>query len=282
MEMVVLSIHLLVCVSLIGLVLLQRSEGGALGMGGGGSGSLMSGRGAADALARMTSVAGGFFLVTSLSLTVISGAQASNSGRSIFDLNPALERLAPTPTPAPVEPSRTDPTESSAPQAAETQLASLAPAPTPAAGAPEVAPPPVQAAERAGPLTPLPASTRTTRAPQPAVQQPAAAAPRRSPPVQAQPQPAAVTGPPPAATAASTGTAAPRTTPIQTNPVRRPPSTATPASTRPAPAARPALVLPNTSGAGTSPLEAEQTPPESVNAGAGLEAVRRERAGPDQ
>ena len=108
------------------------------------------------------------------------------------------------------------------------------------------------------------------------------AAPRRSPPVQAQPQPAAVTGPPPAATAASTGTAAPRTTPIQTNPVRRPPSTATPASTRPAPAARPALVLPNTSGAGTSPLEAEQTPPESVNAGAGLEAVRRERAGPDQ
>ncbi|UPT61101.1 MAG: preprotein translocase subunit SecG [Hyphomonadaceae bacterium JAD_PAG50586_4] len=62
MEVVVLSIHLLVCICLIGLVLLQRSEGGALGMGGGGGGSLMSGRGAADALAKMTQVAGGFSL----------------------------------------------------------------------------------------------------------------------------------------------------------------------------------------------------------------------------
>ena len=62
MELVVLIIHLLVCICLIGLVLLQRSEGGALGMGGGGGGALMSGRGAADALAKMTSVAGGFFL----------------------------------------------------------------------------------------------------------------------------------------------------------------------------------------------------------------------------
>ena len=50
--MVVLTIHLLVCICLIGLVLLQRSEGGALGMGGGGGGALMSGRGAADALAQ--------------------------------------------------------------------------------------------------------------------------------------------------------------------------------------------------------------------------------------
>ena len=38
MQMIVLSIHLVVCIALIGLVLLQRSEGGALGMGGGGSG----------------------------------------------------------------------------------------------------------------------------------------------------------------------------------------------------------------------------------------------------
>ena len=52
MELIVLSIHLLVCMCLIGLVLLQRSEGGALGMGGGGGGSLMTGRGAADASPR--------------------------------------------------------------------------------------------------------------------------------------------------------------------------------------------------------------------------------------
>jgi CTP synthase len=80
MELIVLSIHLLVCMCLIGLVLLQRSEGGALGMGGGGGGALMSGRGAADALAKMTSVAGGFFIVTSLSLTLISGAASNSHG----------------------------------------------------------------------------------------------------------------------------------------------------------------------------------------------------------
>jgi len=54
MQLIILSIHLVVCIALIGLVLLQRSEGGALGMGGGGAGALMSGRGAADALAKMT------------------------------------------------------------------------------------------------------------------------------------------------------------------------------------------------------------------------------------
>lgn len=40
MELIVLSIHLLVCICLVGLVLLQRSEGGALGMGGGGAAAL--------------------------------------------------------------------------------------------------------------------------------------------------------------------------------------------------------------------------------------------------
>ena len=83
MYLVVLAIHVLVCVALIGLVLLQRSEGGALGMGGGSSGALMSGRGAADALARMTQFAGGLFLITSLVLTVIAGAASSSANRSI-------------------------------------------------------------------------------------------------------------------------------------------------------------------------------------------------------
>jgi preprotein translocase subunit SecG len=125
MATVVLIIHLLVCICLIGLVLLQRSEGGALGMGGGGGGALMSGRGAADALAKMTSVAGGFFLATSLVLTVLSGA-TSSAGTSVFDMLP--EQSAPAPvtipaTPAPVAPETPDPTESSI--AAETQLASV-------------------------------------------------------------------------------------------------------------------------------------------------------------
>jgi preprotein translocase subunit SecG len=131
--MIVLIIHLVVCVCLIGLVLLQRSEGGALGMGGGGGGggSLMSGRGAADALAKMTSVAGGFFLVTSLGLSVLSGAASNASGVSVFDRTPAPAAAPATTAPPPVtapEPTRPDPTESSAPQAAETQLVSIGPA----------------------------------------------------------------------------------------------------------------------------------------------------------
>jgi preprotein translocase subunit SecG len=159
METVVLIIHLLVSICLIGLVLLQRSEGGALGMGGGGSGSLMSGRGAADALAKMTSVAGGFFLVTSLGLTVLSGAGA-NSGRSVFDLIPqssapsTVSPPAATPEPAPIEP---DPTESSAPQAAETQLASaVIPAQPTATDSSQ---------PRAAPLSASPAPSRPTATP---------------------------------------------------------------------------------------------------------------------
>ncbi len=54
MENVVLVIHLILALSLIGVVLLQRSEGGGLGIGGGGGGGLMSARGAATALSKIT------------------------------------------------------------------------------------------------------------------------------------------------------------------------------------------------------------------------------------
>ncbi len=156
MELIVLSIHLLVCLCLIGLVLLQRSEGGALGMGGGGGGSLMSGRGAADALARMTSVAGGFFLVTSLGLTILSGA-STDQGRSVLDNFTApitAPAVVPPTTTAPAEPTETrpDPTESSVPAA--TQLASVV---TPPAAAASETP------SRAAPLDGRPAAAQTSR-----------------------------------------------------------------------------------------------------------------------
>ena len=58
MQAVLLIIQLIVSVALIGVVLLQRSEGGALGMGGGGAGlgGLFSPRGAADTLTRTTAI----------------------------------------------------------------------------------------------------------------------------------------------------------------------------------------------------------------------------------
>jgi preprotein translocase subunit SecG len=76
MQAVLIVIQLIVSVALVGVVLLQKSEGGALGMGGGGGGggfgSLFSPRGAADTLTRTTAILAILFFVTSLSLTVVA------------------------------------------------------------------------------------------------------------------------------------------------------------------------------------------------------------------
>lgn len=82
MENVVLVVHLVIALCLIGIVLLQRSEGGGLGMGGGG-GDAMSSRGAATALGRLTWVFAIAFIITSITLTVLA-RQEANSG-SIID-----------------------------------------------------------------------------------------------------------------------------------------------------------------------------------------------------
>jgi preprotein translocase subunit SecG len=70
-----LVIHLLICAAMIGVVLLQKSEGGALGIGGGGgAGGFLTGRGTANLLTRITAgLAAGFF-ATSIVLSVFSGA----------------------------------------------------------------------------------------------------------------------------------------------------------------------------------------------------------------
>ena len=71
MATVLLLLHILIAIALIGVVLLQRSEGGALGIGGGGGGGFMTGRGAANFLTRATAgLAAGFF-ATSLFLSLI-------------------------------------------------------------------------------------------------------------------------------------------------------------------------------------------------------------------
>lgn len=73
---ILLTIHIIVCVCLIGVVLMQRSEGGALGMGGGPTG-FMSARGAGDLLTRVTWILGSTFFVLSLALTLLSGRQGA-------------------------------------------------------------------------------------------------------------------------------------------------------------------------------------------------------------
>ncbi len=90
MQNVVLIIHLLLAVTLIGLVLLQRSEGGGLGMGGGGDGA-MSGRAAASAMTKLTWILAIAFICTSLGLTILQVQKSS--GSSVLDqLMPVTEQ----------------------------------------------------------------------------------------------------------------------------------------------------------------------------------------------
>jgi preprotein translocase subunit SecG len=100
-----LVLLVLVCIALTTVILLQRSEGGALGMGGGPSG-FMSARGAGDLLTRTTGILAGAFFLLCLLLTILSGR--AHTGGSVVDrlkvqgLNPdAMNRvLAPAPAPA--------------------------------------------------------------------------------------------------------------------------------------------------------------------------------------
>lgn len=83
MQTVLIIIHLIIVLALIGVVLLQRSEGG-LGLGGGGGVSgFMTGRGQANALTRATAVLAALFFVTSLALTIM--ASYGRGPRSILD-----------------------------------------------------------------------------------------------------------------------------------------------------------------------------------------------------
>ena len=83
---VLLVIHLLIAIALVGVILLQRSEGGALGIGGGGGG-LMSGRAAGNLLTRATAILVAVFFLTSLGLALIANSKSKPS--SLMDQAPS-------------------------------------------------------------------------------------------------------------------------------------------------------------------------------------------------
>lgn len=101
MTNVLLAIHLILCLGLIILVLIQRSEGGALsGLGGGGGGGggmsgLMTGRSASNLLTRTTALLAAGFMVTSLVLSLLANAER-NSGSILDDdsLKPVIQTPA--------------------------------------------------------------------------------------------------------------------------------------------------------------------------------------------
>lgn len=84
MATVLLVIHLMIASALVGVVLLQKSEGGALGMGGGGGGGgFMTGRGTANLLTRATAGLAAAFFATSIALTILANRTAPQG--SLFD-----------------------------------------------------------------------------------------------------------------------------------------------------------------------------------------------------
>jgi preprotein translocase subunit SecG len=132
MLIVLFVVHVLIALALIGVVMLQKSEGGALGMGGGGMSGFMTGRSTANLLTRTTAILFVLFLATSILLVMLSNY--ARAPRSIVDEG------GPLPT-SPLTPG-----------------APLAPiSPSPGAPSPAVPSPaaPAQPAPPAGPSAPL-------------------------------------------------------------------------------------------------------------------------------
>ena len=156
-----LVLQILVCAALVGVILLQRSEGGALGMGGGPTG-FMTARGAGDLLTRATSILAGLFFVLSLTLTIVAGH--AKGGGSVVDrlkvdaLNPdALKPPTPAPAPVPAGPAQDGSNQPSAP----TVFSAPAPQVNTAPAAPSVFSAPAPAAPAASaPAKPAPSPAK--------------------------------------------------------------------------------------------------------------------------
>jgi preprotein translocase subunit SecG len=131
MTTVLLLIHLFVTIALIGVVLIQRSEGGGLGIGSSqGMGSFMTGRGTANLLTRTTAILGTVFFVLSMTLALMNRGTAG-IGRSL---------LAAPPPPAATAPASTAPAGGAPAIPAEPAVPSAPAEPAPAAPVKPAAP----------------------------------------------------------------------------------------------------------------------------------------------
>jgi preprotein translocase subunit SecG len=128
MIVLLLVVHILIAIALVGVVLLQKSEGGALGIGGGGMSGFMTGRSTANLLTRATAILAAIFFATSILLVVLNNR--ARAPHSIIDQGggptlPALPGAPPVPT-APAKSAPPAPVKS-APPAAPTPAAPAGP-----------------------------------------------------------------------------------------------------------------------------------------------------------
>jgi preprotein translocase subunit SecG len=91
----ILIVHLILCIFLVGSILLQRSEGGALGIGGGPSG-MMSGRSATNFMTRVTQVLGAAFFLTSIGLSLLATTGDTRPAGSVMGSDAATSNEIPT------------------------------------------------------------------------------------------------------------------------------------------------------------------------------------------
>ncbi len=141
---IILGLHVLVCVVLVLVVLLQSSKGTGLAggaFGGGADSTVFGGRGAATVLSKATTVLGATFMITSLTLTLV-GSAGNRGARSVVAEEAAQQ--APLGVPATTAP----PTEEPGPGASPSAI------PLPGPGAPEGATPP--AGDAGTPVAPAP------------------------------------------------------------------------------------------------------------------------------
>src|SRR5580704_8107071 len=143
-----ITLDILVCIALTAIVLLQRSEGGAFGMGGGPTG-LITTRGAGDLLTRTTLVLFSLFLVLSVGLTLL-GAHDKATSNVLSKLK--LQQANPSALSQPIAPPPTAPVG--------------APLTAPAPEAPLSAPAPQAAPPATAPAAASPRATRQRSAPQ--------------------------------------------------------------------------------------------------------------------
>jgi preprotein translocase subunit SecG len=95
---IVVVVHLMIVVAMIGVVLLQKSEGGGLGIGSGGG--FLTSRGTANVLTRATAILAALFFITSLGLSILAGID--RKPRSIINTTTPASQQQPGAPPAPL------------------------------------------------------------------------------------------------------------------------------------------------------------------------------------
>lgn len=158
---VLLIVEMFVTLALIGVVLIQRSEGGGLGIGSSqGMGSFMSGRGTANLLTRMTAILAALFMALALALALLNHGTTGVGGGGILGPGPGPSEPGPAiparPNGAPVAPNA--PASSGSPVAPAPSGSPAAPAPAPTAPTTPAAPAPAPAAPAPAPAPAKPSA----------------------------------------------------------------------------------------------------------------------------